>query len=40
MNEFFTWELLATYSGACLATGVLVEFLKPLLALPVVLIPA
>ena len=35
MNEFFTWELLATYSGACLATGVLVEFLKPLLpALP------
>lgn len=28
MNEFFTWELLATYSGACLATGVLVEFLN------------
>ena len=28
MNEFFTWELLATYSGACVATGILVEFLK------------
>ena len=31
MNEFFTWELLATYSGACVATGILVEFLKGLL---------
>ena len=31
MNEFFTWELLVTYSGACVATGILVEFLKGLL---------
>lgn len=31
MNEFFTWELLATYSGACVSTGILVEFLKGLL---------
>lgn len=31
MNDFFTWELLATYSGASAATGILVEFLKSLL---------
>lgn len=28
MNEFFTWELLATYAGAALATGILTQFLK------------
>ena len=30
MNEFFTWELLATYTGACLGTGVVTELLKGL----------
>ena len=30
MNEFFTWELLATYTGACLGTGVVAELLKGL----------
>ena len=28
MNEFFTWELLATYAGAALATGIITQFLK------------
>ncbi|MEI3579456.1 MAG: hypothetical protein V8Q30_05525 [Acutalibacteraceae bacterium] len=28
MNDFFTWELLATYSGASAATGILVEFAR------------
>jgi hypothetical protein len=28
MDKFFTWEMLATYAGATLATGVLVQFLK------------
>lgn len=28
MNEFFTWELLATYAGATLATGLITQMLK------------
>jgi fatty acid desaturase len=28
MNEFFTWETLATFAGCSLATGVLTQFFK------------
>jgi len=28
MNEFFTWQLLATFSGATLATGIITQFIK------------
>ena len=28
MNEFFTWELLASYAGASLATGIVTNFVK------------
>ena len=30
MSDFFTWELLATYAGACLGAGVVTELLKGL----------
>lgn len=32
MDEFFTWEMLVTYAGATLATGLLVQFLKGVFA--------
>lgn len=28
MNEFLTWETLATFAGCSLATGILTQFLK------------
>jgi hypothetical protein len=28
MSDFFTWQMLATYAGATLATGVITEFVK------------
>ena len=28
MNDFFTWSLLATYSGAILATTLITQFVK------------
>lgn len=31
-NAFFTWEYLATYSGAMVATGFITHFLKQMLA--------
>ena len=31
MNEFFTWEMLITFGGASIATGVFTQFLKPYL---------
>lgn len=30
MNDFFTWEILVTYAGACLATGIITEFVDKL----------
>lgn len=30
MNEFFTWEILATYAGACLAVGIITQFIDKL----------
>lgn len=30
MDEFFTWEILATYAGACLATGLITQFMDKL----------
>lgn len=30
MNEFFTWQTLATLAGASLATGILTQFFKGL----------
>lgn len=32
MNEFFTWEILATFSGACIATGLITQFVKNVFA--------
>ena len=34
MNEFFTWETLATFAGCALATGVLTQSLKGSIKLP------
>lgn len=28
MNEFFTWEMLATYAGATVATSLITELIK------------
>ena len=28
MNEFFTWQALSTYAGACLATYMITELIK------------
>ena len=28
MNEFFTWEVLATFAGASVATAVITQFIK------------
>ena len=28
MSEFFTWELLASFAGATLATGIVTQFVK------------
>ena len=28
MNDFFSWAMLATYSGAVLATGLITQFIK------------
>ena len=28
MNDFFSWTMLATYSGAVLATGLITQFIK------------
>lgn len=28
MNDFFSWAMLATYSGAVLATGLITQFMK------------
>ena len=30
INEFFTWEMLATFSGACVITGVVTQFVDKL----------
>lgn len=30
INEFFTWEMLATYAGACVATGLVTYFIDKL----------
>lgn len=30
MNEFFTWEILATYAGACTAVGLVTYFVDKL----------
>ncbi len=30
MNEFFTWKILATFTGCALATGIITQFLKDL----------
>jgi CHASE2 domain-containing sensor protein len=34
MNEFFTWETLATLAGCSLATGILTQFLKSTIKIP------
>jgi CHASE2 domain-containing sensor protein len=34
MNDFFTWEMLATLAGCSLATGVLTQFLKSTIKIP------
>jgi len=28
MNEYFTWQLLSTFAGCALATGIITEFVK------------
>lgn len=28
MNEFFTWQLLSTFAGCTLATGIITQFVK------------
>ncbi len=28
MNEFYTWQILSTFAGCTLATGVITEFIK------------
>ena len=33
MNEFFTWAILATYSGATLFSGIVTQFFKEMGAL-------
>jgi len=32
MNEFFTWEVLATFAGASVATAVITQFVKKSIA--------
>lgn len=34
MNEFFTWQTLATLSGAAIATGLFTQFLKDAIKIP------
>lgn len=34
MNDFFTWEMLATLAGCSLATGLLTQFLKNSIKIP------
>ncbi len=34
MNEFFSWEVLATLAGASVAVGVFTQFLKDTIKLP------
>jgi len=34
MNEFFTWEMLATLAGCALATGLITQFLKDAIKIP------
>lgn len=34
MNEFFTWEVLATLAGCSLATGVITQFMKNVIKIP------
>ena len=34
MNEFFTWEMLATLAGCALATGLATQFLKDAIKIP------
>ncbi len=34
MNEFFSWETLATLAGASIATGLLTQFLKDTIKIP------
>lgn len=31
MDEFFSWQMLATFAGATAATGILTQFLKNLI---------
>lgn len=34
MNDFFTWEMLATLAGCSVATGLLTQFLKGAIKIP------
>lgn len=34
MNEFFTWEMLATLAGCSIATGLLTQFMKNSIKIP------